>query len=68
MGNKFQTGNRVSRPKDIFAKVCKLKYGKVTRVFSEMGTRFGDYPELYEVLWDDGTVGRAYLPHGIREA
>lgn len=64
-GTKFELHQRVSRPINIYAQAIRLKYGVVTRIFSRMGTIFGDYPELYEVLWDNGKVGKAYLPHGI---
>lgn len=38
---------------------------RVVRSFSKWGTTFGDYPELYEVEYNDGTR-REFLPHALR--
>jgi len=65
MAMRYKVGQRVSRPVDVYAKKKKLKFGTVIRAYSERGSRFGDYPELYAVHWDDGSEGRAYLRHGI---
>ena len=37
----------------------------VVRSFSRWGTTFGDYPELYEVRYRDGST-RNFLPHALR--
>lgn len=58
---KFKIGDRVKRLN---------KTGTVTRCYSRgfkfFGSVFlGPYPELYDVKWDDGSTGNAYLPHGL---
>jgi len=65
MAFRFKVGQKVSRPIDVYAKRWKFKLGVITGAYSTWGTRFGDYPELYAVRWDDDTTGRAYFPHGI---
>jgi len=59
---QFKNGQRVRRDG---------KQGTITRCFSREsktigGVCLGPYPELYAVSWDDGSCGRAYLPHGLR--
>ena len=70
--SRFKVGDEVTRPKDCFKPVKKwqLKHGVVTRVYSKWSTALPDMPsyylpELYEVVWNDGKVGKGYLPHGI---
>lgn len=41
------------------------KHGMVIRCYSMTGCQHGPYPELYDVRWDDGTVGHSYLGHGL---
>jgi hypothetical protein len=58
----FNLGDRVQRDE---------KTGTIRRRYSRNQRRVGDillgpYPELYSVEWDDGSFGKAYLPHGLR--
>lgn len=65
---KFVPGDRVKRHEDVFDQSSRIKYGTVTCVYGKrLESSLGrwDDPELYEVQWDDGTVGRSYFPHGI---
>ena len=61
----FAVGQRVSRRIDAYDSKSPFRFGNVIRRYSRLNTRYGDYPELYEVQWDDGSIGRAYLPHGL---
>jgi len=71
MGNKHSVGDRVCREKDVFKRNSGKKHGVVSRRYSEprkvisKDVVLGPYPELYEVTWDDGTVEKGFLPHGI---
>lgn len=62
---RFKVGDRVSREADLEIRNSPLKHGEVIRAYSKFNTRFGDYPELYSVRWDDGTVENGFLPHGL---
>ena len=64
---EFVEHQKVKRPIDPFIprKDWKWSHGEVIRVYSNYGTEFGDYPELYDVKWDSGIVGKAFLPHGL---
>lgn len=68
---KFKIGDRVRREINIYDPSKGMRYGKVVQCYSKPerklspGSTLGPYPELYEVLWDDGTVERGFLPHGL---
>lgn len=62
---KFKVGDRVVRRADVYDPMSPLRHGAVIRVYSRYGTQHGDYPELYNVQWDDGEEERAFLPHGL---
>lgn len=69
---KFQVGDRVIRPKDVYKRDSPIKHGTVSRrysapkkVYLEGDLILGPYPELYEVQWDDGSTGKGFLPHGL---
>lgn len=70
---RFQVGDRVTRPEDVFVQNSPLMKGTVTRTYTKH-TYYPEseidwfYPELYEVQWDNGKVGLGYLPHGIDRA
>lgn len=68
---KFEVGNRVTRPYNVHDPKSKLMHGTIVRVYSLQNTRFGDYPELYAVRWDETDVkesGNGYLPHGLNKS
>ena len=68
---KFKVGDHVTRPYNVYDPKSKLMHGTVVRVYSRMNTSHGDYPELYEVHWDETDVtesGDGYLPHGLDKA
>lgn len=61
---KFDIGDRVRRPIDVFSKNWKYKFGMVVRRYSR-----GDNPELYDVWWDHrDQPDYGYLPHGLELA
>jgi hypothetical protein len=48
----------------------KIRKGKVINRYSRgetsvNGLRLGPYPELYDVQFEDGSISKAFLPHGI---
>ena len=64
---KFVVGDRVTRPYNVYDEESRLMHGTVVRVYSR-NDRFGRYPELYAVQWDEADVkesGEGYLPHGL---
>lgn len=54
------------RPHDVFDEHSPMRYGVVLERTSRR-SRFGYYPELYIVRWEDGTE-KEYLPHGVAPA
>jgi hypothetical protein len=64
----FDKGDRVTREEDVFDQRSPLMHGTVVRRYARDGgydgVRWHD-PELYEVRWDTGVVGRAYFRHGL---
>jgi hypothetical protein len=69
---RFRVGDTVARPINVFKSGSPVRIGTVTRVYSESGTQFGDYPELYEVTWTiergkpiEPLVCTGYLRHGL---
>lgn len=68
---KFKIGDRVTRPRNVYNLTGRLLHGTVSRVYSRKNTKFGDYPELYDVIWDEADTkesGNGYLPHGLNKA
>lgn len=63
--NKFNVGDRVTRRENVYDSSSNLMRGSVVRVYAIQNTKFGPYPELYEVRWDNGSVKGGYLPHGL---
>lgn len=66
---RFEVGDPVTRPVNVFANRSPLRRGVVTRRYKE---RF--YPELYEVTWTteagksiEPLVCVGYLPHGLEK-
>ena len=63
--------DRVCRPADIFGTDSPLLTGSVAQVYSDTSCIpgiLGDpvhYPELYEVLWDNGQCQKGFLPRGL---
>lgn len=63
--NKFKLGDRVTRLTNVYDPKSKLMHGEIIEVYSDYKSKFGPYPELYVVRWDDKTENRGYLPHGL---
>jgi hypothetical protein len=61
----FQAGDRVQRHVDVYDHRSRLRHGAVVCVYGKRSERFGIYPELYDVQWDDGRVEHGFLPHGL---
>ena len=64
----FTVGERVKRLEDVYKPKSRMMFGVVTKKYSDYESQFGPYPELYEVQWDDGKIGKGYLPHGLHKA
>ena len=73
---KFVQGDRVSRLIDVYGPNVQhnirtgtilLRYKKIGDSKSHSDLYIIGYPELYAVLWDDGSVGKAFLPHGLNK-
>jgi hypothetical protein len=68
---KFKIGDRVKREVDIHDRSKGYKTGRITNRYSKpkkkylSGLCLGPYPELYAVLWDNGTPEKGFLPHGL---
>ena len=65
MKPKLNIGDRVCRYEDVYDHSSQLLVGTVIDRYSDYTSRFGPYPELYEVEWDGGIRKRGYLPHGL---
>jgi hypothetical protein len=65
MAMKFNVGDRVARQEDVFDPSSRWMTGTVVRCYSDFASRFGPYPEIYAVEWDDGRYAAGYLPHGL---
>lgn len=63
---RFPLGQRVERPIDVYDARSRVRQGAITARYSDYASRFGPYLELYAVTWDDGTVERGFLPHGLQ--
>lgn len=50
---------------DRFGRVVGEEIVTITDIYSALNTRFGDYPELYEITNGEGVVTRGLLPHGL---
>jgi len=70
---RFAIGQRVIRPVDVYNKNSPLRHGKIIYVYdstyynSDPDLSDWYYPELYDVRWDDGKIGRGYLRHGLNQ-
>jgi hypothetical protein len=62
---KWQIGDRVCRHEDVYDRSSALLVGTVIDCYSDDESRFGPYPELYEVEWDGGIRARGFLRHGL---
>jgi len=62
----FGIGDWVKRRVDVFDDSSPYRKGTVIKRYSKDSERFGYYPELYDVEWEDGSVGKEYLPWGIQ--
>lgn len=62
---KWRIGDRVCRNTDVYDQSSSLLCGTVINRYSDYTSRFGPYPELYEVEWDGGIRQRGFLPHGL---
>jgi hypothetical protein len=63
----FEIGESVTRRVDVYDEHSRLRYGGVTDIY-EKTSKYGHYPELYEVQWQDGTVEKGFLPHGLHRS
>jgi hypothetical protein len=65
---KFRKGDLAHRLiLDPLGRVVGEEVVTISDVYSDMGSRFGPYPELYEITRPNGEVSRGYLPHGLRK-
>jgi hypothetical protein len=68
----YKNGQRVERPVDPYDKTKGVKHGVITECYSRYqketlgGMTLGPYPELYKVVFDDGSVGNGFFWWGIR--
>jgi len=62
---RWRIGDRVCRHEDVFNRSSTLMVGTVIERYSDTVSKFGPYPELYEVEWDGGIRQRGFLPHGL---
>ena len=60
-------GDRVQRLVDVCDSKSPLRRGTIIERYSYQSDMFGYYPELYRVRWDDGTVEKGFLPHGLHK-
>lgn len=61
---RFKVGERVVRLVDVHNAASLLRHGTIIERYAKRDSGIW-YPELYAVLWDDGTEQRAFLPHGL---
>ncbi len=62
---KFHVGDRVERLEDVYDQTSLLLHGEVIEVYSYTSQRFGFYPEMYKVKWDNEKIEKGFLPHGL---
>ena len=69
---RFIVGQHVERRVDVYDQRSRMRQGVVVRVYAETyparpwaGLPELHYDELYEVQWDDASVKKGYLPHGL---
>lgn len=76
-------GDRVVREEDVYARNSPLLHGVVVAVYGydaawpwldhpsyireNYSPGIWRYPELYDVLWDGGRLGKSYFPYGINK-
>ena len=67
----LKVNDRVKREIDVFRAGSDYKYGIIIRHYSKPAKRYssgsvlGPYPDLFDVRWDNGTVSKGHLPHGL---
>lgn len=67
-GYKFKILDRVKRLEDVFRPSSRMFHGIVIESYSKTSHFLGIYyPEMYDVHWDHGDIGRGYLPHGLEK-
>lgn len=67
--DKFAIGDRVQRRVDVMSLTSGYRRGTVIaryRDYSKFHNPKLNYPELYQVEWDDGQVEKGFLPHGLQ--
>ena len=62
---KLHVGDAVCRLADVYDNSSRMLHGVVIKCYRDDASRFGPYPELYAVRWDDGREQRGFLPHGL---
>jgi len=67
---KFNINDKVKRLVNIYDSLNGYKTGIIIKRYSEHKHKcgsviLGPYPELYSVLWNDGTIENGFLPHGL---
>jgi len=60
-----RVGDRIQRRKDVYNVESPLRRGIAIARYSYQSEKFGFYPEMYRVRWDDGTVEEGFLRHGL---
>lgn len=69
--DKFKVGDGVRRELITMTGQRAIRVGIVSKRYSEperktgSGPVLGPYEELYEVVWNDGTTEKGFLPHGL---
>ncbi len=63
-----KVGDLVTRRSDVFNDKSALLTGIVAKgPYNRMSPRFGWYPELYDVLWQQlPKISRGYMRHGLQ--
>lgn len=56
----LKLNSRVKRQINVFDKNSPYKYGWIIKAYDSPG-----YPNLFDVKWDDDSVEKGFLPHGL---
>jgi len=63
---KFKVGDGIKRRSDVFDDKSPYLKGEIVRVYSDIYSIHGYYPELYEVEWHNADrIEKGFLPHGL---
>ncbi len=63
----FKVGDRVARYRDVCILEKGVLHGVIVERYAVCNSRFGDYPELYAVKWDDRErVEYGFFAQGLR--